>query len=147
MASQQPSGRSTAVTVVCLAVAIMAVFGAMNSYQVSARYAAQYPDAYGAGRAQVRFAPLLERVPKTAVLGYITDLDPSSNPYSAAFLAAQYALAPRQLVTLRRGAAPEVAVGNFSKPQDYAAAGVAHGYELTAELGNGVVLYRRRTAP
>jgi O-glycosyl hydrolase len=143
MASSAPtSGRSAAVTVVCLAVAVLAVFAAMNSYQVSARYAEQFPDAYGAGRAQLRFAPLLARLPVTAQLGYLTDLDPSSNAYAAAFLAAQYALAPRQLIMLAPGATPEWAVGNFSKPQDYARA----GYQIVADYGNGVVLYRRASS-
>src|SRR5262245_34774812 len=141
---QPSSPRATAVTVVCLAVAALAVFGAMNSYQVSARYAEQFPDAYGAGRAQIRFAPVLERVPAAARLGYITDLDPSAAAYSAAFLAAQYALAPREVMLPGQGTAPEIAVGNFTKPMDFAAAGAARGYELTADLGNGVVLFHKK---
>jgi hypothetical protein len=36
-------------------------------------------------------------------------------------------------------------VGNFSKPLDFAAAGAAKGYAMTADLGNGVVLYHRQT--
>ena len=142
--SAPPSARSTAVTIVCLAVAVLAVFAAMNSYQVSARYAEQYPAAFGAGRAQVRFAPVLERVPANGRLGYITDLDPSAAAYSAAFLAAQYALAPREVILLGQGNAPELAVGNFTKPLDFAAAGAAQGYELTADLGNGVVLFHKK---
>lgn len=137
--------RKGAVTAVCLSVAVLSIFAAMNSYQVSARYSEQFPDAYGAGRAQIRFAPVLERVPATARIGYMTDLDPSQDAYSSAFLAAQYALAPRQLVLVGQGSPTDVAVGNFSKPLDYAAAGAARGYELVADLGNGVVLFRRKT--
>jgi len=138
--------RATAVTVVCLAVAVLAVFAAMNSYQVSARYAEQFPDAYGAGRAQVRFAPVIERVPAKGRLGYITDLEPSASAYSAAFLAAQFALAPRAVILLGQvpSVAPEIAVGNFTKPLDFAAAGAAQGYDITSDLGNGVVLFHRR---
>src|SRR5260370_26917023 len=138
------SPRANAVTSVCLVVAALAVFAAMNSYQISARYAEQYPDAYGAGRAQTRFAPVLARVPANGRLGYITDLDPSTSAYSAAFLAAQYALAPREVILLGPGVAPEIAVGNFTKPRDFAAAGAAQGYEITADLGNGVVLFHRK---
>src|SRR5262245_36237460 len=101
--SRDSGNRKGAVTGVCLGVAVLAVFGALNSYQVSARYSAQYPDAYGAGRAQIRFAPVLERVPANARIGYMTDLDPSQDAYSSAFLAAQYALAPRQLVVVGQG--------------------------------------------
>ena len=140
------SSRKGAVTAVCLAVAVLAIFAAMNSYQVSARYAEQYPDAFGAGRAQLRFAPVIERVPATARIGYITDLEPSQDAYSAAFLAAQYALAPRQLLIAKPGhPITDFAVGNFSKPQDYAAAGAVLGYEVAGDLGNGVILYKRKS--
>jgi hypothetical protein len=136
--------RKAAVTAVCLAVTVLAIFAAMNSYQVSARYSEQYPDAYGAGRAQLRFAPLIERVPATARIGYITDLEPSQDAYSAAFLAVQYALAPRQLIVVKQGQTTELAVGNFSKPVDYAAAGATLGYEVAGDFGNGVILYKRK---
>jgi len=119
--------------------------GAFNSYQVSKGYSAQFPDAYGGGAAQVRFAPLIARVPENAELGYITDLDPSQPAYAPAFLAAQYAVAPRLLVTIDAKTRPEWAAGNFSKPQDFAQAGAARGYEIEADLGNGVVLFRRKS--
>src|SRR5258706_421182 len=138
------SPRSTAITIVCLAVAALSVFATMNSYQVSARYAEQFPDAYGAGRAQIRFAPVLARVPAKGRLRYITDLEPSSTAYSAAFLAAQYALAPREVMLPAQGTTPEIAVGNFTKPMDFAAAGAAQGYDITVDLGNGVVLFHKK---
>ena len=139
-----PSSRSTLVTVILLAVAVVAVYGALNSYQVSAEYARQYPDAYGGERARIRFAPLESKVPANAELGYFTDLDPSQAAYTPAFLAAQYAVAPRVLIFVDAKSMPQWAVGNFSKPQDYASAGDARGYSLVADLGNGVVLFRRK---
>jgi hypothetical protein len=139
-----PSSRSTLVTVVLLGVAVVAVYGALNSYQVSAEYARQFPDAYGGDRARIRFAPLESKVPANAELGYFTDLDPSQSAYTPAFLAAQYAVAPRILSFVDAKTTPEWAVGNFSKPQDYVSAGEAHGYSLVADLGNGVVLFRRK---
>jgi hypothetical protein len=138
------SSRSTLVTVVLFVVAVVAVYGALNSYQVSAEYARQFPDAYGGDRARIRFAPLESKVPANAELGYFTDLNPSQSAYTPAFLAAQYAVAPRILTFLDAKTTPEWAVGNFSKPQDYASAGDAHGYTLVADLGNGVVLFRRK---
>jgi hypothetical protein len=119
--------------------------GAFNSYQVSKGYAAQFPDANGAASAEARFAPLLARVPVHAELGYFTDIQPSQAAYSAAFLAAQYATAPRQLLMLDEQTRPEWAVGNFSRPQDFAQAGEVRGYGLVADLGNGVVLFRRKS--
>src|SRR5580698_9922543 len=98
---------STFVTIAALAVAVLGAAGALSSYQVSASYAQQYPDAYGGERAQARFAPLLDRVPASAVLGYFTDLDGSQPAYAPAFLAAQYAVAPRVLVFLDEQQQPE----------------------------------------
>jgi hypothetical protein len=44
------------------------------------------------------------------------------------------------------GAHPEWAAGSFSRPVDFAALGAAHGYDMVADLGNGVILYRHRTS-
>jgi hypothetical protein len=148
MPAPATASRSTLVMSVLFAVAILAVYGAMNSYQLSARYAQRYPDAYGAGSAQVRFAPLVDKVPPATVLGYFTDVAPS-DAFNAAFLAAQHAVAPRLLVLLNaqdKQAGPEWAVGNFSKPQDFAALGKAYGYNMQADLGNGIVLFRKAGA-
>ena len=134
------------VTAACLAVAVLAVFGSFNSYQNSRTYAAQFPDLYGGAKAQIRFAPLLERVPANAELGYFTDLDPLQPAAGSAFLAAQYAVAPRLLLNVDAQVRPEWAVGNFSKPQDFAAAGAAKGYGIVEDLGNGVVLFRRSSS-
>ena len=133
----------TLVTAGALVVGVLGAFGALNSYNVSSNYSGQFPDAYGGGVAQVRFAPLLERVPASATLGYLTDIEPSQKAYGSAFLAAQYAVAPRVLVMADEKSRPEWAVGNFSRPLDFAAAGAARGYTMTADLGNGVVLFHR----
>lgn len=127
-----------------MAVAVLGAAGAFSSYQISSAYAQQYPDAYGGERAQARFAPLTQRLPASAELGYFTDLDPSQPAYAPAFLAAQYAVAPRVLVFLDGKAHPDWAVGNFSKPADFAAAGESRGYAMSADLGNGVILFKRK---
>jgi hypothetical protein len=138
------SSRSTLVTAVSIVVALVAVYGALNSYQVSAEYARQYPDAYGGERARIRFAPLFSRIPANAEIGYFSDLEASHPAFAPAFLAAQYAVAPRILLVPDSKIMPEWAVGNFSKPQDYGPLGEAHGYSLAADLGNGVVLFHRK---
>lgn len=143
--------RITQVNVACVIVAILAVLGARNSYQTSRDFSVQYPDQYGGARAEARFAPLLERFPGDAELGYFTDLDPSQAVAGGVLLAAQYAVAPRLLVDvdaeskLGRQTNLEWAVGNFSKPQDYAAVGATRGYGMAEDLGNGVVLFHRKS--
>ena len=134
---------TTLITAVTLAVAALGAWGALNSYLVSAAYSQQYPDAYGGDRAQVRFTPLTARIPASAELGYITDLDPSQPAYAPAFLSAQYAVAPRGLATVNAQTRPEFAVGNFSRPSDFAALGEAHGYAMVQDFGNGVILFHR----
>ena len=135
----------TLITAATLTVAVLGMAGALNSYQVSARYAEQFPDAYGVERAQARFAPLNARVEASAELGYFTDLDAPQPAYAAALLAARYAVAPRVLIVVDGSTGrPEWAAGNFSKPVDFAAAGKARGYEMIADLGNGLVLFRRQ---
>lgn len=136
--------RKHIVTAVCFAVPLLTIFAALNGYEVSAQNAEQFPDAYGRSRTELRLAPLNARFPATAQFGYITDLDPSNQVYSAALLATQYALAPRQLFIVGKKAVPEWAVGIFTRPGDYASAGAAHGYEMAADMGNGVVLYHRK---
>ena len=146
MQKTSPGGRKPLVTAVCFAVPLLTFFASLNGYHVSATNAKQFPDTFGVSRAQLRFAPLIARIPATAQIGYFTDLDPSSSDYSAAFVAAQYALAPRQLLIAGKAVAPEWATGNFSRPVDFAAAGAAHNYEVVADLGTGVVLYHRRSS-
>src|SRR5512140_1418731 len=114
MQKSNSGDRKLLVTAVCVAVPLLTFFAALNGYQISAANAKQFPDTFGVSRAELRFAPLIARIPATAQLGYLTDLDPSSADYSAAFMAAQYALAPRQLLIAGKGAAPEWATGNFS---------------------------------
>jgi hypothetical protein len=137
-------GRKLVVTAICFAVPLLVIFAALNAYQVSARTAEQFPDTYGVARAEQRFAPLMERLPANAQVAYITDLEQSNPAYPAALMATQYALAPRQLFIAGEGTRPEWAAGNFSRPVDFAAAGATHGYDVAADLGSGVILFRRR---
>jgi hypothetical protein len=125
-----------------LAVAALAVFASMNSYQISAQDAQQFPDRYGVVSAEQRFASALELLPTTAVIGYISDLPLSETAGSTAFVAAQYVVAPRSLVLA--GAQPTAwAVGNFARPGDFAAIGAQAGFTIVRDFGNGVVVYRR----
>ena len=52
-------------------------------------------------------------------------------------------MAPRLLAPVRQGIAAEWAVGNFSRPVDFVAAGAQAGYTMVADTGRGVVLFRK----
>jgi hypothetical protein len=119
-------------------VAIATVLATADSFQLASE---DQPDAYGVESALQRFATAATRLPPLGTVGYISDLPVTSKNGTPAFLAAQYALAPR-LLTLVEQTRPPQAVGNFSRPADYAAAGARAGYAVEADLGNGVVLYR-----
>lgn len=144
--SPNPESRAALAKWACIAVGVLAVFGALNSYDTSRTYAAQYPDLYGGARAELRFEPALSRIPRDAEVGYITDLNPAQSAYASALLAAQYAVAPRLVIELNTSKRPDWAVGNFSKPQNFAAAGDAKGYSVVEDFGNGVILYRRKAS-
>ena len=116
-------------------VAVAAVLVSADSLQLSSQL---QQDPWSVDAAVQRFQPAAARLPATGAIGYISDLAVNS----AAFLTAQYALAPRLLVPVGN-AEPEQAIGNFSKPSDYAGIGAKAGYRVEADLGNGVILYRK----
>jgi hypothetical protein len=123
-------------------VCVLALSGMLHSIRVAQRLSVESRDPYGVELAMRRFAPARVQLPRGAVAAYFTDVPMSTDAGVAAFLAAQHAVAPVLLVAPREGEAPEWAVGNFSRPQDFA----RPGYQVAADLGNGVVLYRREGA-
>jgi hypothetical protein len=120
-------------------VAVASVLAAANSLQLSSQL---QPDPWSIEIAVERFSGATTRLPAHSAVGYISDLPVTDTAGTLAFLSAQYALAPRFLDPLMR-TSPEQAVGNFSVPTDYRAAGAKAGYTLESDLGNGVVLYRK----
>jgi hypothetical protein len=118
-------------------VAIAAVLASADSFQLSTQL---QQDPWSVDAAVQRFQVAATHLPPSGSVGYLSDLAVNS----AAFLTAQYALAPRLLIPAGH-ANPEQAIGNFSKPSDYAGIGAKAGYKVEADLGNGVVLYRKAT--
>jgi hypothetical protein len=87
-----------------------------------------------------RFRGVMDVLPPSAVVGYMTDLEPKDRSAPIIFRTAQYTLAPR---LLQPGTAQEWVIGNFSKALDFRAIGAGKGLQLVQDYGNGVVLYRR----
>jgi len=123
-------------------VCVLATVGAIQSYSRTAAYEDSQRDVYSVAAAELRFAALKPKLPRSEMVGYITDLPPGSVANTTAFLAAQYALAPALLVSIDPRVKFEYAIGNFSRPQDFAAAGASKGLQLVEDLGQGVILYR-----
>jgi len=122
-----------------IAVAVLAVFAAMKSSDLSSQQAA---DPFGIASAQTRFAPALEMLPTSGVIGYLSDLPAGENAGSIAYMAAQYAVAPRAIVPVEKSPV-EWALGNFARPGNFAERGAQAGFRLVHDFGNGVVVYRR----
>lgn len=145
----QVSGRSTGssatrVSAAATAVAILALWASSDSYLVSRNLSDQRPDAYGATKAHLRFAPALPLLPPAGEVTYLSDLKLNDGSGNLPFLTAQNALAPRLLTVPGSRATTEYAIGQFSRPLDYAEFGSLHGFAFLQDLGNGVVLYRRK---
>jgi len=128
-----------------LALAVcLAVWGSCESYSFESLYQQQFRDPYLISAQFPRFQALMNAVPERAELGYLTDAEPGSVTESSMALSAQYALAPR---ILEKSVGPEWALGNFTRPADFAASGQSKGLRLQQDFGNGVVLFRKEHRP
>jgi hypothetical protein len=144
-ASRSNSGNEQLRVVGVLSViAVLALWASTDSYAIAHRLSEQRPDPYGAAKAHLRFAPALPLLPPAGPVAYLSDLKLEDNSGIAAYLTAQNALAPRVLVKPGASPGPEYAIGQFSRPLDYGGHAEPHGYRLERDLGNGVVLFRRK---
>jgi hypothetical protein len=121
------------------AVAVLCLWGTLETYAFETSYQQQNRDPYMIGAQFNRLTPVAAAVPEDATLGYLTDVQQGSVTESAMLIGAQYVLAPRLLV---RGTGREWVLGNFTRPADFGAFGRSHGLELQRDFGNGVVLFR-----
>ena len=127
-----------------LVAAGLSLWGSVQYWDAETAYQRQSPDPYRLADQAARLADFRAAVPAGAVLGYITDV-PQEDPLAASmFFVAQYMLAPR---ILRQSDAPDLVMGNFTRPGDFAAVGRQHGLQLQRDFGNGVVLFRREAHP
>jgi hypothetical protein len=121
-----------------IAAALLAVWGAMEGFQIETESNAG--DPYMVNLQPARLAGVIEAIPRTAVVGYLSDSQSGSTAALAMFNSALYALAPRLLV---EGADRDWVLGNFTKPADYAAIARERGLEVVRDFGNGVVFFQR----
>jgi hypothetical protein len=121
-----------------IAAALLAVWGAIENFQLES--ASTLRDPYMVGVQADRLAGVMQAVPPTAIVGYISDLHDDSTAAQAMFNSARYTLAPRLLIA---GTDRDFVLGNFTKPMDYATFGREHGLQFVQDFGNGVVLFKK----
>ena len=134
--------RPGAVAALLLAVAGVVLLASFDLFQISSAYAAK-GDTYQIDLQLEHFKPVVAALPATARLGYVSDIDPASASGQALFFGAAYALAPRMVVGLERLKPGDLAVGNFSRAQDYAVFGAARGLQVVKDFGDGAVLFKK----
>ncbi len=124
-------------TLLLLAVVAVSLFAVLEIYSASGRQA--QADQYGVAATLEQLAPALARLPADATrVVYLSD-----DPESLGFLSAQYAVAPRLLVSADHAAGVEWAIGRFGPAADAAALGAKAGFQVVEAPGSGVVLFRR----
>lgn len=100
-------------------------------------------DAYRIRTVVERFAGVPRQTGNAPRIGYFNDRTPGSVAQQAALTSAQFALAPQILVLDEKRKDVEFWIGDFNAPRDFAGIGKVQGLDLVADLGEGVVLYRR----
>jgi hypothetical protein len=132
----------TQVLAACGIVALLALWSMLNFYGATEEAAGPNADVYKVGEQNTRFQDLMPALPKTGIIGYVSDVPTSQTLGAVLRDGAQYALAPRLVreQSLKPGA--EWVIGNFSKPLDVAQFGAQRGLTLVKDFGSGVVLYR-----
>jgi len=126
---------------VCVIAALCLIVG-IRSYRETDAYGRAFQDPYMINAQPERLREAARLLPEKAITGYLSDLSFADAPGQAAYFGVAYALAPRLVV--RSADTPQWVIGNFSHPADFAAAGAAHHLDLVRDLGNGVVIFRRR---
>ena len=129
------------------AAVLLALWGAIENFQVET--AMVKSDPYKAADQADRLAGVVQMLPRTAIVGYVSEAPDDSPSGTAAgsdstmalamFNTARYALAPRLVV---QDTDREWVLGNFAKPPDYQAIARAHRLQLVRDFGNGVALFR-----
>lgn len=124
-------------------VSALAAGASIEYYGLFEKLAEKSGDAYRIGSVVERFADVPRATGNAPRIGYFNDRAPDSIARQAALTSAQFAVAPQILILDERRKDIEYWVGDFNAPRDFAGIGKVQGLELVAELGQGVVLYRR----
>jgi hypothetical protein len=127
------------------AVGFMSLWGCLDFYRSVKLRNSMNNDPYDVAVQLERFRGPDSLLPRTALVGYISDVPFDEARGSAAFFGAQYALAPRILVELSEEQKPEWVLGNFSKLTDYEALASLDQLAVVKDFGRGLIVFRRRS--
>ena len=81
--------------IACGAVALLALWSALNFYGATAEATGPGADIYKVGDQVARFQDLMAALPATGVIGFVSDAPAGQTLGAALFSSAQYTLAPR----------------------------------------------------
>lgn len=124
----------------------MALFSLLNFWSVTHRFNRDYPDLYGMELHEQRLQPVRDELPADAIVGFVSDLPLDSLDGQTLFFAAQYALAPRVVVTNDSKYQADLILGYYARRVQPEAEAVNLGMKVYRDYGGGVVLYERETA-
>jgi hypothetical protein len=122
------------------AAVVLALWGVLEFVRLERNWNTQFHDPYLIAGQHERFEGVRRIVPPDAIIGYITDLEPNSVSWSAAFNGAQYVLAPR---LLEEGAKRDWLLVNYSKAADFATIAQQNGFRIERDLGQGVLILHK----
>ena len=138
-----PPTSPLAARAVLSAAAVLTVIACFDLLRLSREVNRSEGDPYRIAEQVARIAPAVADIPATARPGYISDVPVNETAGLAAYLAAQYSVAPRLLVDAADVPPGGPLLGNFSKQIDYAAAGAPHKAAVVSATNAGVVIYRK----
>ena len=138
------AAKNTISTAAPLLAASFALWGAVQYWDSETAFQSQSRDVYKVAEQRARLAELQAALPSNAILGYVTDIDDTQPVAGAMLFSAQYTLAPR---LLQKGVNHDLILGNFTRPEDFAAFGRQRGMRLERDFGNGVVLFKKAGGP
>lgn len=126
-----------------IAAGLLSVFAALGYWNTTTEYNQRSPDAYRIGFQDSRFGKAAAIIPEDAAVGYATNLDFGTLKGSSAFFGAQYAMAPRVLVSVNSQHPYEFILANFDEVIDAEALAKENGWTVEKDFGAGLAVFRK----
>lgn len=125
--------------------ALVAILGTCTLVYAVSRLAEakDYQDPYPFRTQYNRLREVKAQVGRQRKIGYLSNLGAGERGGSRLYFPTQYVMAPTLLVPIEDNPNVEWVLGNFTRQEDFRAAGLAYGLEVVREYPMGVVLYRK----